>query len=71
MSIDSFIPEVVKSLRIAVVQPVSLPPVLTVPLRSFYAFYAKYKGVTTNVTTDSTCSATDVSSGLGFKQGWG
>jgi hypothetical protein len=69
---DSFIPQVAKSLRIAVVEPVfTSTPYSQYPTGSFYAFYSKYKGVSTNVTTDLNLLSTDVSSGLGFHQGWG
>ncbi|MGH9920002.1 MAG: hypothetical protein ACRD6W_14195, partial [Nitrososphaerales archaeon] len=38
---------------------------------SFYAFYAKEAGVTTNVTTNLDLLSTNVSSGYGYSQGWG
>jgi len=69
---DSFIPQAVKSLRIAVVQPIfTTTPYSQYASGSFYAFYAKYTGVSTNVTTDLNLLSTDVSSGLGYQQGWG
>jgi hypothetical protein len=69
---DSFIPQVVKSLRIAVVQPIfTSTPYSQYASGSFYAFYAKYTGVSTNVTTDLNLLSTDVSSGFGYQQGWG
>jgi hypothetical protein len=69
---DSFIPEVVKSLRIAVVQPLfTSTPYSQYATGSFYAFYAKYQGVSGNVTTDLNLLSTDVSSGFGFNKGWG
>jgi hypothetical protein len=69
---DSFIPQAVKSLRIAVVQPVfTSTPYSQYASGSFYAFYAKYTGVSINVTTDLNLLSTDVSSGLGYQQGWG
>jgi hypothetical protein len=69
---DSSIPPVVKSLRIAVVQPVfTSTPYSQYPTGSFYAFYGKNQGVATNVTTNLNLLSTDVSSGLGFHQGWG
>jgi len=69
---DSFIPQAVKSLRVAVVQPIfTSTPYSQYASGSFYAFYAKNQGVTTNVTTNLNLLSTDVSSGLGFQQGWG
>jgi len=69
---DSSIPQVVKSLRIAVVQPVfTSTPYSQYPTGSFYAFYGKNTGVATNVTTNLSLLSTDVSSGFGFNRGWG
>jgi hypothetical protein len=69
---DSFIPRTVGSLRIALVQPIlTSTPYSQYGTGSFYAFYAREQGVTTNVTTDLNLLATNVSSGLGFNQGWG
>jgi hypothetical protein len=69
---DSFIPRTVGSLRIALVQPIlTSTPYSQYGRGSFYAFYAREHGVTTNVTTDLDLLSTNVSSGSGFNQGWG
>ena len=69
---DSYIPEAVRSLRVAVVQPVfTSTPYSQYASGSFYAFYAKNQGVSTNVTTNLDLLSTGVSTGLGFREGWG
>ena len=69
---DSFIPATLKSLRIAVVQPIfTSTPYSQYASGSFYAFYAKYMGVTANVTANLDWLNTPVSSGLRFNGGWG
>jgi hypothetical protein len=69
---DSYIPAVVSSLRIALVQPVlTSTPYSQYGSGSFYEFYAKESGVTTNVTTNLDLLSTNVSSGLGYNGGWG
>jgi hypothetical protein len=69
---DSFIPRVIGSLRIAVVQPVlTSTPYSQYNKGSFYAFYTKEQGVHTNVTTNLDLLSTNVASGYGFNQGWG
>ena len=69
---DSLIPTIIKSLRIAVIQPVlTSTPYSQYNTGSFYAFYAKEQGVHTNVTTNLNLLSTSVSSGYGFYQGWG
>ena len=69
---DSSIPRVIGGLRIALIQPVlTATPYSQYKGGSFYAFYAKEKGVTTNVTTNLNLLSTNVSSGFGFNQGWG
>ncbi|HKT21723.1 MAG TPA: hypothetical protein VJR06_03755 [Nitrososphaerales archaeon] len=69
---DSAIPSVVGSMRIALVQPIlTATPYSQYPDGSFYAFYAKELGVTTDVTTDLNLLTTNVSSGYGFDKGWG
>src|SRR5438445_5836874 len=69
---DSFIPDALKSLRVAVVEPLfTSTPYSQYASGSFYAFYAKNQGVSTNVTTNLDLLSTDVSSGFGFREGWG
>ena len=69
---DSFIPEALRSLRVAVVEPVfTSTPYSQYASGSFYAFYAKNQGVSTDVTTNLDLLSTDVSSGFGFREGWG
>ncbi|MDA4115346.1 MAG: hypothetical protein OK442_02170 [Thaumarchaeota archaeon] len=69
---DSYIPGIVGSLRIALIQPVlTSTPYSQYDTGSFYAFYAKEAGVTTNVTTNLDLLSTNVSSGYGYNQGWG
>jgi hypothetical protein len=69
---DTYIPATVKGLRIALVQPIlTSTPYSQYATGSFYAFYAKENGVTTNVTTNLNFLSTDISSGYGFKGGWG
>ena len=69
---DSYIPRVIGGLRIALIQPVlTSTPYSQYARGSFYAFYAKELGVTTNVTTDLNLLSTNVSSSSGFNQGWG
>jgi hypothetical protein len=69
---DSYIPGIIGGLRIALIQPVlTSTPYSQYDSGSFYAFYAKETGVTTNVTTDLDLLSTNVSSGYGYNQGWG
>jgi hypothetical protein len=69
---DSYIPRTVGSLRIALVQPIlTSTPYSQYNSGSFYAFYAREAGVTTNVTANLDLLSTNVSSGSGFNQGWG
>ena len=69
---DSYIPRIVGGLRIALVQPVlTSTPYSQYNTGSFYAFYAKEAGVTTNVTTNLNLLNTNVSSGYGYNHGWG
>ncbi len=69
---DSYIPGTVGGLRIALIQPVlTSTPYSQYDTGSFYAFYAKEAGVTTNVTTNLNLLSTNVSSGYGYNQGWG
>ena len=69
---DSTIPRTISRLRIALIQPLlTATPYSQYDNGSFYAFYAKEAGVTTNVTTDLDLLSTNVSSGSGFRQGWG
>jgi hypothetical protein len=69
---DSYIPGIVGGLRIALIQPVlTSTPYSQYDTGSFYAFYAKEAGVTTNVTTDLDLLSTNVSSGYSYNQGWG
>jgi hypothetical protein len=69
---DSYIPRIVGGLRIALIQPIlTATPYSQYDSGSFYAFYAKEAGVTTNVTTNLDLLSTNVSSGSGYNQGWG
>jgi hypothetical protein len=71
---DTAIPTILGSLRIAVIQPIlTATPYSQYDTGSFYAFYAKESGVTTNVTAaaDLALLSTNVSSGSGFNDGWG
>ena len=69
---DSSIPAMVGGLRIALIQPVlTATPYSQYDTGSFYAFYAKEAGVTTNVTTNLDLLSTNVSSGYGYNGGWG
>ncbi len=69
---DSFIPRTVGSLRVALVQPIlTSTPYSQYNAGSFYAFYAKEQGVTSNVTTNLNLLSTNLSSGSGFNHGWG
>jgi hypothetical protein len=69
---DSFIPGLVVSQRIAVVQPIfTSTPYSQYNYGSFYAFYAKYANTLGNVTTDLGWLSTNISSGQGYNQGWG
>jgi hypothetical protein len=69
---DSYIPRIVSSLRVALIQPVlTATPYSKVTNGSFYAFYAKENGVTTNVTTNLDLLSTNVSSGYHYNHGWG
>ena len=69
---DSYIPGIIGGLRIALIQPVlTSTPYSQYDTGSFYAFYAKEAGVTTNVTTNLNLLSTNVSSGYGYNQGWG
>ena len=69
---DSYIPRIVGGLRIALIQPIlTSTPYSQYDAGSFYAFYAKESGVTTNVTTNLDLLSTNVSSGSGYNQGWG
>jgi hypothetical protein len=69
---DSYIPEIISGLRIALIQPIlTSTPYSQYETGSFYAFYAKEAGVTTNVTTNLNLLSTNVSSGYGYNQGWG
>jgi hypothetical protein len=69
---DSDIPRIVSGLRIALIQPVlTSTPYSQYDTGSFYAFYAKEAGVTTNVTTNLDLLSTNVSSGYGYNKGWG
>jgi hypothetical protein len=69
---DSSIPQTISRLRIALIRPVlTATPYSLYDAGSFYAFYAKESGVTTNVTTNLNLLSTNVSSGSGFDQGWG
>jgi hypothetical protein len=69
---DSYIPRIIGGIRIALVQPIlTSTPYSQYDSGSFYAFYAKESGVTTNVTTNLDLLSTYVSSGSGYNQGWG
>lgn len=69
---DSYIPGIIAGLRIALIQPVlTSTPYSQYGAGSFYAFYAKEKGVTTNVTTNLNLLSTNVSSGYTYNNGWG
>jgi len=69
---DSAIPRIVSSLRVALVQPIlTSTPYSQYESGSFYAFYAKESGVTTNVTANLDLLSTDLSSGYGYNKGWG
>jgi hypothetical protein len=69
---DSSIQLIVSGLRVALIQPIlTSTPYSQYASGSFYAFYAKENGVTTNVTTDLDLLSTNVSSGYGYNQGWG
>ncbi len=69
---DSLIPPIVRSLRIAVVQPLfTSTPYSQYATGSFYAFYGKYQSVNANVTSNLDWLSTNVASGYSFKQGWG
>jgi hypothetical protein len=69
---DSSIPRTISSLRVALIQPLlTATPYSQYDTGSFYAFYEKEEGVTTNVTTSLDLLSTNVSSGSGFRQGWG
>ena len=69
---DSYIPGIIGGLRIALIQPVlTSTPYSQYDTGSFYAFYAKEAGVTTNVTANLDLLSTNVSSGYGYNQGWG
>ncbi len=70
---DSSISQTISRLRIALIQPLltATPYSQYDDNGSFYAFYAKEAGATTNVTTDLDLLSTNVSSGSGFRQGWG
>ncbi len=69
---DSFIPRMIEGLRIAVVQPIlTSTPYSQYETGSFYAFYSKEQGVTTNVTTSLDLLSTNIASGYAFNQGWG
>jgi hypothetical protein len=69
---DSSIPRTVSRLRIALIQPLlTATPYSQYDSGSFYAFYAKEAGVTTNVTTNLDLLSTNVANGSGFNQGWG
>jgi len=69
---DSYISRIISGLRIALIQPIlTSTPYSQYETGSFYAFYAKESGVTTNVTTNLDLLSTNVSNGSGFNQGWG
>jgi len=69
---DSSVPRTISRLRIALIQPLlTATPYSQYDAGSFYAFYARESGVTTNVTTNLDLLSTNVSSGSGFDQGWG
>jgi len=69
---DSFIPTIVSGLHVALIQQVlTSTPYSQYNTGSFYAFYAKEKGVTTNVTTNLNLLSTNVSSSYGYNEGWG
>jgi len=69
---DSFIPAIVRSLRIAVLMPVfTSTPYSQYNYGSFYAFYTKYANAQGNITTDLGWLSTPVSSGYGYDGGWG
>jgi len=69
---DSAIPRIVTSLRIVLVQPIlTATPYSQYATGSFYAFYAKEKGVTGNITTNLDLLSTGISSGFAFNGGWG
>jgi hypothetical protein len=69
---DSYIPRIISSLRIALIQPIlTATPYSQYASGSFYAFYAKEAGVTTNVTANLDLLSTNVSSGYGYNNGWG
>ena len=69
---DSSIPQTISRLRVALIQPLlTATPYSLYNTGSFYAFYAKEVGVTTNVTTNLDLLSTNVSYGSGFDQGWG
>jgi len=69
---DTSIPRVIASMRVAVIEPVlTSTPYSQYDYGSFYAFYAKEAGVTSNVTANLDLLSTNVSSGYGFNNGWG
>lgn len=69
---DSYIPRTVSSLRIALIQPIlTSTPYSQYNTGSFYAFYAREAGVTSEVKTNLNLLSTNVSSGYGFNHGWG
>ncbi len=73
---DSFIPEIVGSLRIAVVEPILTSTPYSYyegvsPTGSFYAFYDDEQGVNTTVTANLDLLSTNLSSGYGYNGGWG
>jgi len=69
---DSYIPRIIGGLRIALIQPIlTSTPYSQYGAGSFYAFYAKEKGVTTNVTTNLNLLSTNVSSAYTYNKGWG
>jgi len=69
---DSYIPTTVGGLRIALIEPIlTSTPYSQYGAGSFYDFYAKEAGVTTNVTTDLNLLSTNVSSGYTYNKGWG
>ncbi|HVB95576.1 MAG TPA: hypothetical protein VND41_03115 [Nitrososphaerales archaeon] len=69
---DSYIPRIISGLRIALIQPIlTSTPYSQYEGGSFYAFYSKESGITTNVTTNLDFLSTNVSSGFVFNHGWG
>jgi len=69
---DSYIPTTVGGLRIALIEPIlTSTPYSQYGAGSFYDFYAKEAGVTTNVTTNLNLLSTNVSSGYTYNKGWG